>query len=130
MIIKITTEVNIRNCDIDDIICTAFEGGITYWCYHAQSCMESEWMKDNNITYCSEIISHGGDIALTTEDGDYILTPHNFYTGLRMAIKEGIVPLMDDENARDTKCIDTCDIDSDIADTIIQYALFGKLVYC
>lgn len=130
MIIEITTAINIRNCDIDDIVCIAFEGGITYWCMNAQSCMESEWMRENNIEYCSEIISRGGDIALTTEDGDYILTPDNFINGLIMAIKDCTVPLIDDEYARDTKCIDVSEVDADIADVIIQYALFGKLVYC
>lgn len=127
MEITLKKKVIVNQEDIDDIMCTALEGGITYWCMNAQSCMDSEWMQKNNIEYCSEIISHGGDIALTTLDGDYILTLNSFYKGLQMLIDESGEYYLEQTN--DGYALETSEIDADIADLIIQYAIFGKLVY-
>ena len=127
MEITLKKKIIVNQEDIDDIMCTALEGGITYWCMSAQSCMESEWMKKNNIEYCSEIISRGGDIALTTLDGDYILTLTSFYRGLQKLIDESGEYYLEQTN--DGYALKTSEIDADIADLIIQYAIFGKLVY-
>lgn len=126
MMLTVTKNVIINQEDIDDIMCTALEGHITYWCFGAQSIMPREWMKENKIEYLSDITGRGGDIVFTTEDGDYILTLNGFLTGLQMAINDNTVctKIINGEYR-----IDTCDIDADIADVIIQYALFGKLVY-
>lgn len=127
MMLTVTKNVNINQEDIDEIMCTALEwGGITYWCYGAQSIMPDEWMKENNITYLSDVTGRGGDIVLTTEDGDYVLTLNAFLTGVQMAIDDNTVAI---ETINNEYRIDTCMIDADIADIIIQYALFGKLVY-
>jgi hypothetical protein len=126
MMLTVTKNVIISQEDIDEIMCTALEGGITYWCMHAQSIMEEEWMKENNITYLSDVTGRGGDIVLTTDDGDYVLTLKAFLTGLQMAIDDDTIAI---ETINNEYHIDTCMIDADIADVIIQYALFGKLVY-
>ena len=34
--IKIEMEIEVTDQDIDDIVCTAFEGGINYWCDHVE----------------------------------------------------------------------------------------------
>lgn len=126
MMLTVTKNVNISQEDIDEIMCAALEGGITYWCYGAQSIMPDEWMKENNINYLSDVTGRGGDIVLTTEDGDYVLTLKAFLTGVQMAIDDNTVAI---ETINNEYRIDTCMIDADIADVIIQYALFGKLVY-
>lgn len=126
MMLTVTKNVNINKEDIDEIMCTALEGGITYWCYGAQSMMPDEWMKENGIVYLSDVTGRGGDIALTTEDGDYVLTLKAFLTGVQMAIDDDTIEI---ETINNEYRIDTCMIDADIADIIIQYALFGKLVY-
>lgn len=126
MMLTVTKNVNISQEDIDEIMCAALEGGITYWCYGAQSIMPDEWLKENNINYLSDVTGRGGDIVLTTEDGDYVLTLKAFLTGVQMAIDDNTVAI---ETINNEYRIDTCMIDADIADVIIQYALFGKLVY-
>lgn len=126
MMLTVTKNVNINQEDIDEIMCTALEGGITYWCMYAQSIMDDTWMKENNIVYLSDVIGRGGDIVLTTEDGDYVLTLKAFLTGVQMAINDDTIEI---ETINNEYRIDTCMIDADIADIIIQYALFGKLVY-
>lgn len=127
MEIILKKKVIINQEDIDDIMCTALEGGITYWCYGAQSMMDDKWMKENNIEYLSDVTGRGGDIALTTDDGDYILTLESFYNGLQKLIDESEEYYLYQTN--DGMKIDTSEIDADIADLIIQYAVFGKLVY-
>lgn len=126
MMLTVTKNVNITQEDIDEIMCTALEGGISYWCMYAQSIMPDEWMKENSIVYLSDITGRGGDIVLTTVDGDYVLTLKAFLTGVQMAIDDDTIAI---ETINNEYRIDTCMIDADIADVIIQYALFGKLVY-
>ena len=127
MEITLKKKVIVNQEDIDDIMCTALEGGITYWCYNAQSIMGIEWHKANNIEYASDVIGCGGDLVLTTEEGDYILTLKSFLTGLQMLLDESGEYYL--ESTKDGLKIDTSEIDADIADLIIQYAIFGKLVY-
>lgn len=128
MEITLKKKIIVNQEDIDDIMCTALEGGITYWCMNAQSCMESEWMKKNNIEYCSEIISRGGEIILTDEDNvKYKLTLKHFMTGLQMLIDESGEYYLEQTN--DGYALKTSAIDADIADLIIQYAIFGELVF-
>ncbi len=127
MEIILKKKVIINQEDIDDIMVTALEGGITYWCYGAQSIMPDEWMRENKIEYLSDVTGRGGDIVLTTEDGDFILTLQAFYNGLQQLIDESGEYYI--ESTSDGLKIDTSEIDADIADLIIQYALFGKLVY-
>lgn len=129
MEIILKKKVIINQEDIDDIMCTALEGGITYWCINAQSCMESKWMRENNIEYCSEIISRGGEIILTDEDNvKYKLTLKHFLTGLQKLIDESGEYYLEQTN--DGYVLETSEIDADIADLIIQYAIFGELVFC
>ncbi len=126
MMLTVTKNVIINQEDIDDIMCTALEGGITYWCMGAQSIMEDEWKKANKIEYLSDVTGRGGDIVLTTYDGDYVLTLKGFLNGLQQAINEFNFSM---EPVYGGYKLDTSEIDADLADIIIQYALFGKLVY-
>lgn len=126
MMLKVTKPVHINGADIDDILCTAFEGGITYWCNSVQSMMPIEWHKENHAEYASEVISRGGDLVLSTDDGDKVLTLNAFLQGLQMVLDEFVVEL---EIIGGEFHIDTTWIDADLADVIVQYALFGELVY-
>lgn len=127
MMLTITKNIVINESDIDDIMCTALEGGITYWCNGALSIETVEWANEHGVHWLHETISRGGDIVLSTDEGDYILTLKAFLTGLQKYLNEF------NESLIPCDCgykIDTCDIDAYGADLIIQYALFGDLVYC
>lgn len=126
MMLKVTKPVHINAEDIDDILCKAFEGGITYWCNAVQSMMSINWHKKNHAEYTSEVISRGGDLVLSTEDGDKVLTLEAFLQGLQMVLEKFVITL---EVIGDEYYIDTTEIDADLADVIVQYALFGELVY-
>lgn len=128
MEIILKKKVIVNQEDIDDIMCTALEGGITYWCEGAQSIEDSAWREENNVEWLHEVISRGGDIVLTTIEGDFILTLQSFYNGLQQLIDESGEYYLEQTN--DGYVLETSEIDADIADLIIQYAIFGKLVYC
>jgi len=101
--------------DIDDIVCTALEGGITYWCYKAKVC-EDKYFGE----YASDQISRGGSLELFVDDEDetFILNEENFLNGLEMYCKENKIDYAD-----------PAEIDANDADCIIQYAVFGEVVY-
>ena len=115
--IKITTE------DIDDIMCAALEGGINYWCGNAK--VVGEYLGE----YASEQIARGGSLILTDfedEEEQYELTRPKLLNGIKLAADEGYYTEYDWINGNE---LDTCQIDADVADAIIQLALFGDIVY-
>lgn len=115
--IKITTE------DIDDIMCTALEGGITYWCGKAR--VVGEYLGE----YASDQIARGGKLILTDiedEEEQYELTRPKLLKGIKLAIDQDYYSEYDWVNGNE---LDTCQIDADVADVIIQLALFDEIVY-
>lgn len=68
--VKAELEINVTQEDIDDIVATALEGGINYWCRKA------EVVGDYLGEYASEQISRGGTLKLydSEEDEVYELT--------------------------------------------------------
>jgi hypothetical protein len=119
--IKIQTEIELTQEDIDDIVCTALEGGVNYWCKRATIVKCDKLPKD--LEYTSQAISRGLSVLLEDEDGEwkkdaarFTLTLDSLKAGLRLyASKYGLV--------------DVGDIDSPAADSIIQLALFSKEIY-
>lgn len=103
--------------DINDIMVTALEGGINYWCIGAKPENPQE-RKDEE--YLSDILSKGRDIMLMDEFGkEHFLTLDNFKKGFKMF----------KENHKGCVFSDAGDIDANDADEIIQYAIFDELVY-
>jgi hypothetical protein len=119
-----TSTVEVSAEDIDNLVSAAFEGGITYWCCQAKPYVDT-W--PNEVEYVSQCLSRGYDIALydaedVCDDGspsEYILT--------LPAMIRGIEKYCD---LHGVSFSDLCeDYDGEAADCIVQYALFGKLVY-
>lgn len=121
-VIKVGMEIKVTQQDIDDIMCAAFEGGITYWCCKA------EVVGDYLGEYASDQISRGGKVRLydSVEDEVYELTLDDLLRGITKAIEEN---WYEDYGWHDGNSIDTCNVDAEVADTIIQLALFGEVVY-
>lgn len=113
------SEVVVTAQDIDDIICIAFEGGINYWCYKAEV-VGGKYLGE----FASEQISRGGKLRL------YIGEPFDdenseTYTFDLSDLLKGLEKYIEDVGHFD---IDECD--AEVADMIIQYTVFGELVYC
>lgn len=125
--IKLENEtVKVTGEDIDDIMESAMTG-CTYWCSHAD--VVGEYLGE----YASEQISHGGSIIfydMEDERSSSELTRDKFLEGLRMLFEaqNGIHTLMVEE--RDGSIyVNPGMIDADAADSVIQYALFGEIIY-
>lgn len=122
--------IKIQNEDIDDIMVSALEGGINYWCRKAE--VKGDYLGK----YASDQISRGGELILhdAEENKAYTLNKGKFIEGLKKYIMAGNTGCID----RETNSvgvytgklnIDTCNIDAGNADCIIQYALFGDVIY-
>lgn len=112
-------EVELTQQDIDDIMCAALEGGICYWCGAA------EVVGDYLGEYASEQISRGGALLLHDAESaaTWELNREKFLNGVKLYFEKGCHVQVEDNR------IDTCDVDAADADCIIQFALFGEVVY-
>ena len=101
--------------DIDDIMSTALEGGINYWCCKAEV-LESQYYGE----YASDQISRGGSLRLYDAESDdtWVLNLYKLMAGIVKAIESGYVSSdnLDDWDAAD-------------ADAVVQCGLFGDLVF-
>ena len=127
MKLKREIEILITNEDIDDIMVTALEGGINYWC------IRCDVVGEYRGEYASEQISRGGELNFKVmekfEDGKdtYTLSKEKLLAGIETYLEWDL-----DIITRDTAtefALDACRIDGCRADMIVQYALFGDLIY-
>lgn len=117
--LRIQVETRITQEDIDDIMCSALEGGICHWCTRAV--VVGKYLGE----YASEQISRGGVLKLYDEEGEcFELSLDKLMAGIGLAISNGY--------AKDwlRGCeIDCGQIDAEAADIIIQLALFQDIIY-
>lgn len=121
--VKLTTE------NIDDIMVAALEGGINYWCGEAEV-VEEKRVAD----WGHEQIARDGVLILHDAESDdkWELTLEKFLKGFKLWLENDggyAVCASVDNGSIDQNEIDTCNIDGDAADMIVQYALFGELVF-
>ena len=129
-VLNISFSVIVTPEDIDDIMVSALEGGITHWANRAKV------PEDKRVAeWGHEQIARGGELHIRVvepfdQNGTewYVLTKEKFLKGLEIYLKE---PKYSDclEFVDHELRIDTCYVDADVADTIVQYALFGEIVY-
>jgi len=99
---------------VDDLICTAFEGGCAEWIDRIQVIN-----KPADIAYSSDALTRGGHYVFTVDDEKHELTLEKFIKGLELFhATTGKTPQELGE-----------DHDADDSDMIMQYALFGEYVY-
>lgn len=120
--VKVEIRVELTQENIDDIMVAALEGGITYWCSEA-SPEGGELLEE----YPSEQISRGGALLLYDfeEEAYHRLDLEKFLKGFKLWVENG----GDEYGAIEDGKVDCCNIDADCADAIIQYALFGEVIY-
>lgn len=136
----ITTKILVTDQDLADIITIAFYGGLN-WCERAYP-KDGHWMGNPG-----NHILNGGVIILCDIDGEerYELNKLKLLKGITGLIEEDNWDLsqlgfknedayyVDADNTqcvlRAGHCLETGDIDADIADLIVQYGIFGKQVF-
>ena len=112
---------------IEDILCTAFEGGITYWADNI-SCEDNKDMKK---------VGGWKDTYLTkTKKKDAVMYIHDAETGEKYPItKKSIIDAlqkMDSPEYKYTKALNRIlneQYDADDTDIVVQTACFGEVVY-
>ena len=83
--IEVEIKLSVTEEDIDDIMCTALEGGITYWCNKAK--VVGEYLGE----YGHEQIARGGTLELydMEDDAVYELTRKKLLNGIKLAVEHG-----------------------------------------
>lgn len=119
--LEIKINLELTDEDIDDIMCEALEGGISYWCNKAE--VVGDYLGD----YASEQISRGGSLLLRdAEEGDtYELTLQKFIEGFKLWIAGGYST----HKAIEEGIVDCSEIGKKEADQIVQLALFEEIIY-
>lgn len=109
--------------DIDTIMSCALDGGITYWCDKAEV-VECDYLGE----YASEQIARGGSLNLhdSVEDKWYTIGVETVLRGIEKAAHDCY---FHEYNWVDFDGINNCQIDADVADVIIQLAIFGDVIY-
>lgn len=112
-------DVNLSQQDIDDIMAVALDGGICYWCRKAE--VVGEYLGE----YASDQISRGGALILHDAESaqTWELTLEKFLKGVKLYFEQGCHVQVEDN------AIDTCDIDANDADCIVQFSVFGEVVF-
>ena len=146
-ILKPTIQVKITKEDVLDIICSAVNGGVGYWGVtsandedysEAKKHLVEQGVGPKDVCYeevFAQILFDGKSLEITDiENGkNYFLSLEKLFVGLRKAIEEGYyshynwyVPEGDGFGEWQLNC---CQIDSVVADIIIQFSLFGEVLF-
>lgn len=120
--VEINKKYTVTPQDIDDIMVTALEGGINYWCRKAE--VVGEYLGE----YASDQISRGGSLILyDAESNDHWeLNLEKLLCGIQKAIEDNWFYEYDWYVDGELDC---CQIDAEVADTIVQLALFDDIVF-
>ena len=112
---------------IEDLLCTAFEGGITYWAENV-SCKDNKDMK--------EVGGWKHEYLTRTKKKDAVMYIHESETGEKYPItKKSIIDAlqkMDSPEYKYTKALGRIldeTYDADDADIVVQTACFGEVIY-
>ena len=116
--IMVTRKLKITDTDIEDIMSSALEGGVNYW-------VERITRPDgkHGEFWDQELTQGTGEITLYADGEPHRLTKYHFLTGLTKYLENPKYDCFYQDG------IDPGNIDAECADMIVQYALFGELVY-
>ena len=118
--LNIRAGVWVSGQDVDDILCNAFEGGVTsMWCGGIR--IVGEKLGEHAF----EQISRGGSLIIIDDETEkeYELNLDNFMRGLQMFLQEDFGPYVYEGK------VDPGEMDAIASDCVLQYAIFGEAVY-
>jgi len=111
---------------IEDILCTAFEGGITYWADNV-SCEDNKDMK--------EVSGWKHEYLTKTKKKNAVMYIHTIEGGKVKITKSLIIEALQQMDDPEYKCTQALNrileqtYDADDADIVVQTACFGEVVY-
>jgi hypothetical protein len=120
--IEVTFLGDITQDMVDDILVAAFEGGINYWCRRIEV-VDGDY---HGGKYASDVISRGGAIHFSTFEEEEELHGEVMVLNLKKFI-DGFKQYCERVGKDPERVYDNHD--AGVADLIVQYALFGKVIY-
>ena len=123
-----TITVNVTESDVLDILCSALCGGIGYWAVldNTSEDFENAPHDETIEETCARLLLSGKSIRFedVEDEHTYELTLDKFVNGIEKAVNDEGFNIVDGYGE-----LDCCNIDACIADSIIQYAIFGEVIY-
>lgn len=115
--LDVTLTLSLNPKVVDDILTTAFEGGINYWCGKVTF---APGVNPPKGTYASEALTKGCDLILydAEEPELWTLTLEKMLSGIKLYCEK-----------RNTLITDDSILDAEEADVVVQLALFGEVVF-
>jgi hypothetical protein len=123
----VTVPVELDDQFIEDMVVTAFEGGSNYWVDHVQiNHPAGEKMKGEPVsTWAASALNLGGNVVVfVREEGDSHDCPP--VTMTKEMLVSGIQTWINNHTCSPEALMD---YDADDADCVLQYAVFGELVF-
>jgi hypothetical protein len=123
-------QYNFTSEEISDLIIGALEGGINYWCGKVilvkdrfDKIFKGVKPEDQEkVQYASDLIGLGGELILVGID-----EPEERWVLTKEEVLEGIKMYCEENDITEEELMDNYDADS--CDQIIQYGLFGEIVF-
>ena len=122
----IKCSVQISDDLIESLLCSAFEGGITYWANNV-SCEDKEDMK--------KVGGWKHEYLTKTKKKDAVMFIHEIYGGKTKITKKSIIDALQKMDYKENGCTKALQrilneqYDSDDADIVVQMACFGEVIY-
>lgn len=118
MEIEYSSVFNMTDQMVDDLMITAFEGGINYWCNGISVASNPQ----SDYTYGSEVISRGGSLLIHSEEGSMALDSSALQAGIQNYCKMF-------RCSPESLFGDCGDYDAEVADCIVQLSIFGTIIF-
>lgn len=128
--IEVKKTIKFTEEDLNDILCSCFEGGCGYWCCIDNTTTEWDEAREKLHLHGNtdptiediilQILTDGKSIRLIDQEDDVELhmTLESFINGIGRSIESGF-----------WSGSNIWDVDGLVGDAIIQYAVFGEQVY-
>jgi len=121
---EVSTKTQISRETISDLLCTAFEGGSTYWVNELFIMKDApDSMRPDDFSgYASEHGAYGGILKIFDNEAEttYLLSDTEIQRGLNRMAEDHCHHWMDLINEN---------MDADTADVFLQCCVFGEVVY-
>ncbi len=135
--ITLSLDMTITRENVSDILCTALYGGVWYWCPKVHVVGEVDSDKECYEDKLADHLFNGGTIDFyedeeeTGDEDDFIPRPLNLESlvkGIKRFIEEysSCLPVTRSGGRLELEC---GEIDANDADTIIQLACLGDVIY-
>lgn len=128
--LAITRHIGLNEEDIEDLMVTALEGGIGYWAVldNTGERWENAPVDEPVSITAAKILMENGCVRFEDAEGEdesWVLTISKLMDGIHKYVERG----MDEYNVFSGNRPDMCNCDAEVADAIIQLALFGDIVF-